>query len=91
MIDGLFRIDAHRQEQRRGFQDLRSQLGRILIHSDRVQIDDAADALVVALDFDPVLQGSQIVADVQIAGRLNAGEDAFFHCLTSFYTHVTVG
>ena len=76
---GLFRIDAHGHEQRRGFQDLRSQLGRILIHRDGVQIDDAPDALVVALNFHPVLQGSQIVADVQIAGRLNAGEDAFFH------------
>ncbi len=75
----VLRIDARRQEQRRRFQDLRAQLGRLLIHRDGVQIDDAEDALVVALDLDPILQRTQIVSNMQIAGRLNAGEDACFH------------
>ena len=56
-----------------------AQLRRFLIDRDGVQIDDAEDAFVVALDLDPVLQRSQIVSNMQIAGRLNAGEDSCFH------------
>ena len=59
--------------------DLGAQLLRLLIDGDGVQIDDAEDALVVVLDLDPVLQRAQIIADVQIAGRLDAGEYACFH------------
>ena len=44
-----------------------------------MQIDDAENALVVALDLDPILQRSQVVSNMQIAGRLNAGKDACFH------------
>ncbi len=76
---GLLRIDARGQKQRGDLQDLGAQLGRLLINRDGVQIDDAEDALVVVLDLDPVLQRAQIISDVQIAGRLNAGEDACFH------------
>ena len=76
---GLFRIDADSQEQRRGLDDFRSQLGRILIHRDGVQIHDSPDTLVIALDFHPVFQGSQVVANMQIAGWLHSREDAFFH------------
>ena len=75
----MLRVDARGQKQRRGLEDLGSQLGRLLIDRDGVQIHDAEDALVVALDLDPVLQRPKIVPNVQIAGRLNAGKDACFH------------
>ena len=55
------------------------QFGGVLVDRDGVQVDDAVDALVVVLDPHPVLQRTQIVADVQIAGRLDAGEDSCFH------------
>ena len=58
---------------------LRLQLVRLLVHRDRVEVDDAEDALVVVLDLDPVSQGSKVVADVEIAGWLDSGENSCFH------------
>ena len=46
---------------------------------DRVQVHDAENALVVVLDPHPVLERPQVVADMQVAGRLNAGKDSLFH------------
>jgi hypothetical protein len=43
----------------------------------RVQIDDAIDAGVRRLHLDEALQRAEIIAEVQIAGRLHAGEYAF--------------
>ena len=43
-----------------------------------MEIDDAIEALRVALlHLDETLDGAEIVAEVQIAGRLDAGEDEF--------------
>ena len=53
--------------------NLGAQLLGILINRDRMQVDDAVDAIVVILDLDPVLQRPQIISDVRAAGRLNAG------------------
>ena len=75
----MLRVNARRQEQRGRLQDLRAQLGRLLINRDRVQIDNAEDALVIALNLNPILQRSQIVPNVLIARRLNAGKDSCFH------------
>ena len=58
------------QEQRRDLPDLREQLFRLLIHGDGVQIDDAVDALVVVLQADPILERTQIIADVEIARKV---------------------
>jgi hypothetical protein len=58
----FFRVDSRRNKQRRGFADFFRKLFRILVHRDCVQIDDAEDALVIALDFRPVLQSPEIVA-----------------------------
>ena len=60
---------------------LRAQLRRVLIKRDRVQVDDAVDAIVVVLDFGPVLQRAEIISDVRAAGGLNAGEDSCFHVM----------
>ena len=46
-----------------------------------MQVDDAEDAVILVLDLHPVLDGPEIVADVQAACGLDAGKDAFFHIL----------
>lgn len=48
-------------------------------HGDGVQIDDAEDAFVIVLDLHPALQRAKIVSDVEISGRLHAGENSGFH------------
>ncbi len=53
-----------------------AQFGRILRHRHRVQIDDAEDALEIVLQGDPVADRAEIIAEMQIAGRLDAGKDA---------------
>jgi hypothetical protein len=40
-----------------------------------VQVDDAENALEVVLQLNPVPNGSQIIAEMQIAGRLDAGKN----------------
>ena len=41
-----------------------------------VEVDDAEEAVVLLLEPHPVLHRAEIVADMKLAGRLNAGEDA---------------
>ena len=53
----------------------RGQLGRILPHRDRVQIDDAINAVVAVLQLDEALDGAEIVAEVQVAGGLHPRKD----------------
>ena len=43
---------------------------------ERVEVDDAVDAVVVVLQAHPVAQGAEEVADVELAGGAHAGEDA---------------
>ena len=43
-----------------------------------MHVDDAIDAIVRRLHFDPPCQCAEIVAEVKVAGRLHAGEDARF-------------
>jgi hypothetical protein len=40
-----------------------------------VQVDDAENALEVVLQLNPVPNGSEIIAEMQVAGRLDAGKD----------------
>ena len=77
--------DTRGEKQRGGFLDLGAQLVRRLVNRHGVQIDDAENALVIVLDLDPVAERSEIIADVQIAGGLDAGEYACFHGVGIFY------
>ena len=52
------------------------QLGGILRLRQRMQVDDAEDALIVLLQRDPVQNRAEIIAEVEVAGRLDAGKDA---------------
>src|SRR5574341_1366323 len=49
-----------------------------------VQVHDAEEALMLSLERHPVLHRAQVVADVELAGGLDAGEDA--HKRTTLYT-----
>ena len=75
----MFRIDADRQEHSGKLQRLRAELLGLLVNRDRVQVDDAVNALVVVLNFGPILQRTQIVADMRTAGGLNAGKNSCSH------------
>ena len=50
---------------------------RILPHGDGVEIDHAIDAIMRLLQRDELDDRAEIIAEVQIAGRLHAGKDAF--------------
>ncbi len=45
-----------------------------------MQVDDAIDAVVPILQLDEALDGAEIVAEVQVAGRLHAGKNPFLKC-----------
>jgi len=72
-------LDARRQVERGDLPDLGAKLGGLLVERDRVQVDDAENALVIALDSHPVFERPQIISDVQIPGRLHAGKDSCSH------------
>src|SRR5205085_948543 len=48
----------------------------VLRQGQRVQIDDAEDAFVIVLQRDPVADRAEIVAEMQIAGRLDARKNS---------------
>src|SRR6185503_4241044 len=52
------------------------QRGRVVRLSNGVQIDDTEQTLVLGLQPHPVLDGAEVVADVEFAGRLDAAEYA---------------
>ncbi len=55
---------------------LAGQLGGVLPRGEGVQVDDAEQALHLVLQGDELHQRAEIVAEVQVAGGLHAGEDA---------------
>ena len=74
--DALTRVDACREIGGGYRADLVGKSGGVLPHGDGVHIHHAEDALVRFLHLDPLHHGPQVVAQVQVAGRLHAGEDA---------------
>jgi hypothetical protein len=48
-------------------------ISRVLPLGDRVQVDDAIEALHLVLQGDELHQGAEIVAEVEVAGRLHPG------------------
>ena len=72
----LLGIDARRDEGRRDLARRFAQVRRVLPDGDRVQIHDAVDAGVRLLQRHELGDGAQIVAEMEIAGRLNAGKNA---------------
>ena len=77
--DVLLRVHARRDERRRDLARGAAQIGRVLPDRDRVHVDDAIDAIVMILQRHEFRDRAEIVAEMQIAGRLDAGENALFH------------
>ena len=75
--DLLLRIDAAGEERRGHLARVARQLARVLPHRDGVQIDHAIDAVIALLQRDEFGDRAEIIAEVQIAGRLHAGKNAF--------------
>ena len=69
-------VEAGRDQDLRELEDLGPQLGRVLRDREGVQVDDAVDRVVVVLLRDPAPHRTQVVAEVDIAGGLDAGEHA---------------
>jgi len=53
------------------------QLHRILRNGDRMQIDNTIDAVMALLQLDKFDDRPKIISEMEIAGRLNAGENQF--------------
>ena len=70
--DVLRRIDAGGEERRRDFADLPVQVLGVLRHGDRVHVDHAIDAVMRLLHRHEALDGPEIIAEVEVAGGLNA-------------------
>src|ERR1051325_5905438 len=75
--DALRRIEAGRVQADRHVHRQRRQTRRIVALGDGVEIDDAEEAVVLGLETDPVLDRAEVVADVELVGRLDTAEDAF--------------
>ena len=75
--DVLLGIDPTGDKRGGDFADRAGQFGGILPCGDGVQVDDAVDAVVAILQLDEALDGAEVVAKVQIAGRLHAGKHQF--------------
>jgi hypothetical protein len=74
--DVLCRIDAAGKKRRGDLAGRLGQLGRVLPDRDGVHVDDAIDAVVAVLQLDKLLDRAEIIAEMQVAGRLHAGEHA---------------
>ena len=58
-------------------QGLGPQLGRVLGDGEGVEVDDAEVGVVGVLVVDPVADGPQVVAEVDVTGGLDAGQDSW--------------
>ena len=71
-----FRVDAAGKKGRGHLARGARKLLRLVGHRHRMQVDDAIDARMRLLHLDEALDRAEIIAEVQIAGRLNAGKHA---------------
>ena len=72
------RVDAGGEEGRGDLARLAREQPGILRLGDGVQVDHAIEALVVVLQAREVADRAEIIAEMEIAGRLHAGQDAAF-------------
>jgi hypothetical protein len=69
-------VEAGGDEQGGDRQRALAQLGGVLGHGEGVQVDHAEHGIGVVLVLDPAAHGAQVVAQVHVAGGLDAGEGA---------------
>ena len=71
----VFRVDPGGNKSGRHFTRIGGQFLRVLKHGNGVQIDHAIKTFMAVLQGDKIANGAQIIAEMQIAGRLYAGQD----------------
>ena len=64
--------DQHREEVERAF----VQVPRLVLDGDRVEVDDAEERLAELLRLRVLAETADVVAEVLVACRLDAGEDS---------------
>ena len=81
----FLRVNAAREQYARRLTNFRAQNVRVLIHCNRMQIDNTKNIVVQILVGDPMLDCAQIIADMKIARGLDAGKNSFLfaHVLSS--------
>ena len=89
--DLLAAIDAGGQERRGDLARLAGQQLGVLPHGDGVHVDHAVQALEVALQAREVADCAEIVAEVEIAGGLDAGKDAALEALGGVGRQMRIG
>ena len=62
--------EQHRRERHRGIADDTGLLG----DRERVEVDDAVERVAFVLPANPVLERTEVVAEVDVTGRLHAGQ-----------------
>ena len=72
---GRARIDSRREQADRHLAPALAQLHGVVPGRDRVIVDDADDRVEFVLQLRPVFHRAEIVADVQLPGRLYSTED----------------
>ena len=92
----LLRVKTAGNVLRQLLQRAAAQVSRVLANGDGVKVCHKIEAVILLAAFRPILNGSQIAAQGQITGGLNAGKHSlfffdFFHCIhTSIqgYNHI---
>ena len=68
-------IEPRRQQRREEIECALVKVGRVVVGGDRVQVDDAEEALAALLRGGVLAEAADQVAEVLVAGGLDAGED----------------
>ena len=72
----LVRAETAGEQHRGQLAGLAMKLFRVEGRSDRVQVDDAEEVLLLVLSLDPLLERADVVAELGVATGLDAAEDA---------------
>ncbi len=70
-----FGVETQGQEIRRGLEGLGPEFGAAALGGQSVVVDDEAEEVMVVLIADHALHHSEIIAEMELAGRLDAGKD----------------
>src|SRR5215211_3544712 len=73
--DRTLRVDPRGKEHRGQVECPLVQVPGVVLDSDRVQVDDAADRVAEPLGRGVLAEPSAVVAEMLVAGGLNSGED----------------
>ena len=76
--DRTVSINSARDQRRRHFARVRGEIGRLIIHGDRMEIGEEIEVFAVnaVLHRNPIADRAEIIAEVEISRWLNAGDDA---------------